>query len=135
MSEDSQEVLKALWERCEERFEVAEFVFQRRYFNEAATASFFSAFYAVTALLLTRGFDYRKHSAVRSALHKQFIKTGDLPTEIGDYYDYLESIRHIGDYGQLKRIHPADSRDAIEQARKLIQAVREYLDAKGIPYK
>ncbi|MGM0381778.1 MAG: hypothetical protein ACQEP7_07295 [bacterium] len=35
-------------------------------------------FYAATAALLERGRSFKKHSGVRSAFHKHFIKEGPL---------------------------------------------------------
>ncbi len=36
----------------------------------------YAAFYCVTSILLERGMHFRKHSGVRSAFHRELVKTG-----------------------------------------------------------
>jgi hypothetical protein len=59
---------------------------------------YYAAFYAMSALLAAKGLKYGKHSAVQSALHRDFVKTGLLSRALGVVYDELIEARHEGDY-------------------------------------
>jgi len=59
---------------------------------------YYAAFYAVCAVLLRRQQSFRKHSGVRAAFHRQFIKTGVLDAKWGRLYDQLFEDRQEGDY-------------------------------------
>ncbi len=53
----------------------------------SANRIYYAAFYAVTAALMQFGQKYKKHSAVRAAFHREFIKTELVPKEYGFLYD------------------------------------------------
>jgi uncharacterized protein (UPF0332 family) len=55
-------------------------------------------FYAVSAALLKKGLTYKKHSGVRAAFHREFIKNGVLDIQLGKYYDQLFEDRQEADY-------------------------------------
>ncbi|MDM8549378.1 HEPN domain-containing protein [Desulfobacterales bacterium HSG2] len=41
---------------------------------------------------------FRKHSGVRSAFHREFVRTGLLEVKYGKFYDQLFEDRQEGDY-------------------------------------
>lgn len=59
---------------------------------------YYACFYAVSALLVTRGLSTSKHGHLRSILHRDFVRTGLIPTELGRHFDRLFSSRQEGDY-------------------------------------
>lgn len=59
---------------------------------------YYAAFYGVCALLLEREQSFRKHSGVRAAFQRQFIKTGLIDMRWGRLYDQLFEDRQEGDY-------------------------------------
>ena len=59
---------------------------------------YYAVFYGVCAVLFERQQSFRKHSGVRAAFHRQFIKTGLLDTKWGQLYDQLFEDRQEGDY-------------------------------------
>jgi uncharacterized protein (UPF0332 family) len=62
---------------------------------------YYACFYAVSALLLTRGLSTSKHGYLRSLLHREFIKTGLIPKDLGAHFDLLFDNRLKGDYEDL----------------------------------
>jgi uncharacterized protein (UPF0332 family) len=64
----------------------------------AVNRLYYAAFYAVSAALLERQRSFRKHSGVRAAFHREFIRTGLLDVEWGKFYDRLFEDRQEGDY-------------------------------------
>ena len=62
---------------------------------------YYACFYAVSALLVTRGTSTSKHGHLRALLHRDFVKTGLIPTEMGRHFDRLFSSRQEGDYADF----------------------------------
>jgi uncharacterized protein len=46
---------------------------------------------------------FKKHSGVRAAFHKNFVKTGLISQEYGQFYDEIFEARQRGDYIELVR--------------------------------
>jgi uncharacterized protein (UPF0332 family) len=91
--------------------------------DSAASRAFYAAFYAVTALFSAEGRDFKKHSALRAAVHRDLVKAGRWPSELGVAYDFLMEMREIGDYGGVARVTVDDARKAVDLAKKILDAV------------
>ncbi len=59
---------------------------------------YYSLFYAISALYAAKGKSYTKHSAIRAAFHRDFVKPGIVKKRIGRLYDELFNARQQGDY-------------------------------------
>ena len=92
--------------------------------DSAASRAYYAAFHAVTALFALRGQTYSKHSAIRAALHRELVQTGQWKKEIGRAYDFLMDLRETGDYGGLTQVTPDDARMATEKAEALLETTR-----------
>ena len=55
-------------------------------------------FYAVSALLLEEDHKFKKHSGVRAAFNRAFVKPGRVAKTNGELYNRLFSDRQKGDY-------------------------------------
>ncbi len=93
--------------------------------DSAASRAYYAAFHAVTALLALRGQSHSKHSAVRAALHRDLVNTGQWSEELGDAYDSLMEMREIGDYGGIADVTIDGARTAVEWATALVKAVNK----------
>jgi uncharacterized protein (UPF0332 family) len=93
--------------------------------DSAASRAYYAAFHALTTLFALRGQTYSKHSAIRTALHRELVQTGILNTELGRNYDFLLDLRETGDYGGLTQVTPENARLAIDKAEAFLAAVRQ----------
>ncbi len=91
----------------------------------AASRAYYSAFYAISALLATKEMEFKKHSAVERTLHKELIKTGILPVECGEAYSFLREMRSIGDYGGGKHVLPNNAEDAVNFAKRIVDEIQK----------
>jgi uncharacterized protein len=64
----------------------------------AVNRMYYAAFYAVQAVLIMDEKSFHRHGAVRSALHRDYVRSGRVPPEIGELYDELFDDRMEGDY-------------------------------------
>jgi uncharacterized protein (UPF0332 family) len=98
--------------------------------DSASSRAFYAAFHAVTALFAAEGKDFRKHSALRVAVHRDLVKTGRWPADLGVAYDFLMEMRETGDYGGLARVTAEDATKAVELAERILDAVAPSFQAE-----
>ncbi|MHC4874642.1 MAG: HEPN domain-containing protein [Planctomycetota bacterium] len=92
--------------------------------DNSASRAYYAAFHAISAFFALKGKTFKKHSAVRSALHKDLIKSGEWNSSLGEDYSFLLSLREVGDYGGNEHVEKQDALEAIEAAKRIISAVR-----------
>jgi uncharacterized protein (UPF0332 family) len=93
--------------------------------DSCASRSYYAAFYAVSALFAIRGQTYSKHSAVESAVHRDLVRPGHWPKELGAAYSSLLALRATGDYGGLEHVSESEAEEAIQAVQRILQAVYE----------
>jgi len=64
----------------------------------AINRAYYALFYAVSALLLEEGHKFTKHSGVRAAFNREFVKSGRFSRADGELYNRLFRDRQKGDY-------------------------------------
>jgi uncharacterized protein len=98
-TDDSKEIfIQYWWEKAQESLASAHREFSASSYMFAMNRIYYAAFYAVSAALFSRGISFKKHIAVRSAFHSEFVKSGKLSANWGKYYDQLFRDRQEGDY-------------------------------------
>lgn len=93
--------------------------------DSSASCSYYSAFYAVSALFALRDKFFTKHSAVEAAVHRDLVKVGYWSSELGANYSYLINTRITGDYGILKHVSENQAKKAIQSAQHILLAVHK----------
>ena len=103
MSAEEQRVkiIRYWWSKAEESLASARREFEAESYSFAVNRLYYALFYGVSAALLDRQLSFSKHSGVRAAFHREFIKTGLLDVEWGKLYDQLFEDREEGDYVAL----------------------------------
>lgn len=124
-----QEIVANL-ERAEESVEAATILLTEGFPDFAASRAYYSVFYASTAALLWQGLEFSKHSGVIAAIHRNFIKTGRLPKNLGKDLNWLFELRNIGDYGDTRHVPSADAMQAIQAATEFLRAVKKMLEVE-----
>lgn len=90
MKEETRTLVMYRIERAFESLEEAKILFERGHANTYVNRLYYACFYAVSALLLTKGLSSAKHSGVRSLFHQEFVKPAVINTElVNSTTDYL----------------------------------------------
>jgi len=118
------ELVSEYWSRAVKALELAEDFFHKD-FDSAASKAYYAAFYAVTALFLLGGKSFKKHSGLRTALHREWVKSGKWSSDLGEDYDSLIEMRWIGDYGGLSHISEKNAKKSLQAAKHILQAVHQ----------
>jgi len=77
----------------------------------------------VSAYFALNGKTFTKHSALESAVHKDLVKPGLWPLDIGKNFSWLVSTRSTGDYGGGIHVTEPDAAIAVEKARQILECV------------
>ena len=93
--------------------------------DSAASRAYYAAFHALTALFALRGQSFSKHSAVRAAIHRDLIRPGFFPEDLGRAYDFLMDLRESGDYGGITQVSRDDVVAGLQKAEDILNAVRK----------
>ena len=114
----------SLWDRALKAFSSAEALVGTDP-DGAASRAYYSAFYAASALFALEGKTFTKHTALAAAVHRDLVRTGRWPPELGEAFSWLLRTRQTGDYGQDLRVKPEEARVAAEKASLILEAVRK----------
>ena len=127
MKEETRILVMYRLERARESLEEAGILLEREYGNTFVNRLYYACFYAVSALLLTKGLSSAKHSGIRSLFHQNFVKSGLVDLALGQLYDRLFDNRQKGDYADLVRFDPNEVGDWYDEASEFVAAVQNIL--------
>ncbi len=112
--EEARKQLISLWlDKSNEALESAKLEIQAGHLNSCVNRLYYCCFYAVTALLLSEGKQFSRHSAVKAEFNRLFARTGKIDAEWSRFYQKLFDDRQQGDY------IPTASFDAQEISKRI----------------
>jgi len=92
--------------------------------QNAVRDAYFACFHAFSAVLIKAGRTFRKHSEVRSILHRDYVKTKKMAIEWGKHYDWLFDNRQKADYRPLVVFDLEQVRDILEKSEGFVREMR-----------
>jgi uncharacterized protein (UPF0332 family) len=120
MTEEEKALIAYRMERAHEAVEEAKVLFDAGHLNAYVNRLYYACFYVVSALLLTKDISTSKHGYLRSLMHREFVKTGLIPKELGKHFDMLFDSRLEGDYADLVRFKADDVSSWLEETEKFV---------------
>ena len=120
MTKEERALVAYRMERAREAIDEAKMLFDAGHINSYVNRLYYACFYAVSALLLTKNFSTSKHGYLRSLMHREFVKTGQIPKELGKHFDLLFNNRLKGDYGDFARFKVEDVSGWLEGTQTFI---------------
>jgi len=123
MSGDQSDLVSYRLERARETLVEARTMSDIGHANACVNRLYYACFYAVNALLASRGLSASKHSGVRSLFGQHFVKTGLIPTELGKFYNDLFESRQESDYDDFFRVDAEKLPHMLEVASRFIDTV------------
>ena len=128
MNSQYEQEIDANLNRAKEAIDAARSLLRDGYPDFAASRAYYSTFYAATALLLSEGLEFKKHSGVIAAIHQQFVKTGKIDKTHGKNLNWLFELRGVGDYGVTIHVPDDEAKKAIIAAEKFLNTIQEMLE-------
>ncbi len=119
-----------LWQRAQEALRATGTLLAAGFPDFAAARAYYAAFYAASALLLAEGKTFRSHRGVVALLHRDYVRAGRLPMDMGRILSTLSDLRSVGDYGGAAHVSHAAANMALREAQQFLEAIRSLLPAE-----
>jgi len=103
------EQITAIMDKAGRSLEAAKKLLDGRDNDFSSSWSYYAAFYAIQALMLTKSLVYSKHAGVISGFNEHFIRKNIFPKDFSKHISRLFRERHIGDYDFEKIITKKDA--------------------------
>ena len=101
MTQEKEAIILYRLARAREALEEASLLLKNGHSNTYVNRLYYSCFFAVSSLLMTKDLSSAKHSGVRALFHQNYVKPGIATIELGQIYDKLYRNRQKGDYADL----------------------------------
>ena len=124
-------LVKFRLEQGRETLGEAEVLLERAGWRGAVNRAYYAMFYAILALLATRQLSTSKHSGVLSLFDREFVKPGLLPRSLSRSARLAFNRRQAYDYGEIAPVDQLASQETVDDARRFIAAIEDFLRAEG----
>ncbi len=129
MKATKEDLIKYRLLRSKDTFEDAQILADRQKWNSTINRLYYSAYYAVMALLLFSDLKPATHNGAKSNFTEHFIKTERIPKEFGKIYSQLFTWRQKGDYDDLFDFDEVKVLPYFEPVKKMIELIEEMIAA------
>jgi uncharacterized protein (UPF0332 family) len=122
------DLIKYRIERAWETLDDAKILSEKDKWNSTINRLYYSAYYAVMALLLDSDLKPTTHTGAKSNFTEYFIKTNRIPKELGKIYSQLFTWRQKGDYDDLFDFDKEKVMPYFEPVNTLITLIEDQLN-------
>ena len=130
MKGTKEDLIKYRIARAKDTYEDAQILAERKKWNSTINRLYYSAYYAVMALLLDYELKPTTHNGAKSNFSEYFIKTGKIKKEYGKMYSQLFTWRQKGDYDDLFIFDEEKVFPYFEPVNKLIFMIEKMIEDK-----
>ena len=128
MTKEEQALITYRMECAHETLQEAKLLFDAGHLRAYVNRLYYACFYAVSALLLTINESTSKHSHLRSLLHREFVKAGSIPVELGKHFDLLFDSRQEGDYSDFVSFKAEEIEPWFQRTKQFVHHISELID-------
>lgn len=123
--------IESLIKRANKYLKSTEVLLREGDYESSVSRAYYAMFYAVEALLLTRGLSFSSHKGVISAFGEHFVKTGIFPKEMGRELNRAFEKRQLGDYEYTFVIAKKEAAEILKKGKDFLEKVIHYLRKYG----
>lgn len=114
-------------EQADEALKAARLLAGAQMHRQAAGRAYYAMYYAVLALLASRGLGASKHTGVIAIFDREFVKSGQFQPEFSKDLHELFDLRQRADYREMFQISSVRAESAIATADRFISEVGKHL--------
>lgn len=123
--EEREAIVTYRLEKAQQTIEQVKFNLPGKYWSLIANRLYYAAYYAISALLISKGYSSRTHDTTVRLFGLHFVKAGLCSLEQGKLYNKLLSLRMTGDYNDHYDLEENDVLPLIEPTISLIDNVSD----------
>ena len=127
MSGTRQDLIRYPIARAYETLEDARILAEQNRWNSAINRLYYSAYYAVMALLLHQNLHPSTHTGAKSNFNQHFIATGLIDKTFGKMYSQLFTWRQKGDYDDFFDFDQEKVVPYFEPVKNLISTIENFI--------
>ncbi len=127
MTGTKKDLIDYRYSRAWDTLDDARILAENKKWNSTINRLYYSAYYAVTALLLKFDFNTGTHNGTKTIFSKHYIKTGIISAEFGKIYSQLFTWRQKGDYDDLFDFEEKIVLPYFEPVEKLIKEIEKII--------
>ena len=128
MSSSKKDLIKYRLSRAWDTLDDATILKDNEKWNSSINRLYYSAYYAVMALLLNSDLKPTTHNVTKSNFSEFFIKKGVFPKELGKMYSQLFTWRQKGDYDDLFDFDKDKVLPYFEPVKRLLEIIEEKIN-------
>jgi len=114
--------------RANETLLEVEEIIKLKYWNTAVNRIYYSCFYSVIALLVSKQIPAQTHAGVRQMLGLHFIKTGKIKKEFGKFYSIIFDERLSGDYKDFIQYEEEEVLELFNTAKEFVKEIEKHIE-------
>lgn len=116
-------------QEAEDSLRVAKQCLIDNFFKDSINRSYYSAFYAIKAVLALGTVDFKRHKDVVAYFNQNFVATDVFPRELGRRLGMLKQLREKSDYDDFYVASKDQAKYQVESAELILNSIGAYLDA------
>lgn len=117
-------------QEAEDSLKVAKHCLTEALYKDSINRSYYSAFYAIKAVLALGTVDFKRHKDVVAYFNQHFVATEVFPRELGRRLGMLKQLREKSDYDDFYIASKDQAEGQVETAELLVRSIKEYLAEK-----
>lgn len=99
-------------------------------YKDSINRSYYTAFYAIKAVLALGTIDFKRHKDVVAYFNKEYVATGIFSRELGRKLGMLKQLREKSDYDDFYIASKEQSQEQFDTAKYTIENIEQYLKEK-----
>lgn len=107
--------------------QVAKDCLPKGFYKDSINRSYYSAFYAVKAVLAISKVDFKRHKDAIGYFNKEYVASGIFEREIGKRLGTLKQLREKSDYDDFYIASKEQAEEQIYSASVILEQVDKYL--------
>ena len=125
MSEENNDQIRALQEKSEQALSDAELLLENGSVEATVNRGYYAVFQIARAALLVKEESPSTHSGVIRRFGYHFVRTGEVPNEVGDTLTTAQSMRGRADYDAPADLDQEDAASLVEDAHRFLKVIGE----------
>ena len=127
MDERRRDLCQYRIEQARESLKASKIMIDNKMVKDSINRSYYSAFYAMKAVLAIEEKDFKRHKDVVAYFNKMYVATGKFPKDLGRMIAKLQQLREKSDYDDFFVASIAKAEQQIMTAEKVITEVDYFI--------
>ena len=130
MDNRQEELSRYRIQEAKDSLKVAEHCLKEGLYKDSMNRSYYTAFYAIKAVLALGTIDFKRHKDVVAYFNKEYVATGIFSRELGRKLGMLKQLREKSDYDDFYIASKEQAQEQFDTAKYTIENIEQYLKEK-----